>query len=925
MFEYIRQRIEKNLVDEIECLNPTNLELVGHYLISNIEGQHLIHHGINKDYKPSGYTVDSFSSDSSIIVEYSTDKEYFLDEKNKKIRQDIEHALKHAENSQIKKIYLVCNHEEPASFRQKFNKTDVFLENKDKVIIFDSREMAKYIYQQCIENPNCTDFFRKFFPFFSQELDNYEYYGKIPAQCEKFCSEPTIIKSIEKHYSKGNHICVLCGLSGSGKTQASIDYVHLKKDEYKNYIWITGDDWKKDTSLCAVQRTRGGAPINVVGTFNKCKTILILDSIERNVYEEDFNELEQGFKMGGVVLATSQITGPENYYLKIQPFSECTAIDILGEENSQSELTKKIIEKCRFSPLILSTIRKMVELGHIEREVLYQEVLDSPEDILGEDGVSIIRKVLNKLDETTLNALRKIANTGLTVFDEEFLRKFIGSILYMGLRQLSIIMSTNTPGVVKIHDLICITMKDKKDCDEIAKKMEEYIDEKKGEMTPNVLRQIHLARKVIYKYKEQNQELDWLTYSLLQIEGEEKYKLTKEICFQNFEGTMPLSVVMCLVEAKELYGYTISNKEERKEYYQNCIEQYTKALKLFEEDDIKAELLHHLGKALRRAKDYKKAYISFEESLKFKPCSYATYGQIVTLGTMRVSNELKEAGKEYMRRLLKDMLEQSSKVPLRVSLATIARLRSYREIVDEMIDDEKKVEKISEIAQNAALEDIGQFFEAFVAISSIFSYHYSKQCILLAESVPEMIMVTPDIVEDYQWINACEAMTNLATAAQNEDKLELYKMLSDKSIEFADELLKKNTFNSFEARAIAKAYIKSNMPDKALSVINKALDGSQDHWLLYRKAEAEMLMGEEIAIDTAKRAYQLLVHDKRNANRIASYLELLSKCYERNRNFTQAVITIDAAIKKCIDHKYKKQLVQYKKKLQKCDEQFEGV
>lgn len=97
----INQRIIKDLIDEIACLSPTDLELVGHEVISLQENQRLIHHGINKDYKPSGYTVDSFSNDSLIVVEYSTDKDYFTDispkltDCYKKIQNDIKHAIGH--------------------------------------------------------------------------------------------------------------------------------------------------------------------------------------------------------------------------------------------------------------------------------------------------------------------------------------------------------------------------------------------------------------------------------------------------------------------------------------------------------------------------------------------------------------------------------------------------------------------------------------------------------------------------------------------------------------------------------------------------------------------------------------------------------------------------------------------------------------
>lgn len=925
MFEQIRQRIEKDLINEIECLDPVDLEIVGHKMISILEGKDLVHHGINKDHKPSGYTVDTFSSDSSIIAEYSTDRDYFsyyvTDRPNaryKKIHKDINHALNHIDPWAIEKIYLVCNHEEPPSFRQNFNHTDIFLNNREKIEIYDSRKIAKTIYQQSIENPSYADFYKDFFPDFSQKLDSWEYYGKIPVQCENFCSEQAVLEAIDNHYKKGNRLCVLHGISGSGKTQASIDYIHFRKNEYVNYIWITGEDWKKDTSLSAVQRTRGGVPINVAGIFNKLKTALVIDSIERSISEEMFKELEPGFQLGGIVLATSQIANPgKNYYLPMPQISENVALSILGEENLQSALTKKVIEKCRFSPLILSTIRKMVELEHIDRQDLYQEILDSPEDISGPDGASIIRKVLDRLNSKTLENLKKIANTGLTVFDLDFLRRFTTSLCCSKLQQFSILLPTNIPEVVKIHDLICTAMSDHPEHIEIVQKIEKYITDKKGEMTPSVLRQIHLAKELIWKYKGQHQELDWLTYALLQIECEEKYRLADKIFSMEFDENMPLSIIMCLIEAKELHSYKINKREVRGRYYSDCIGQYTKALELYIDVDIRAELLHHLGKTLRRNRNYEEAYMKFKQLLDLKPKQHAAYGQIITLGTLNVSEDLKEAGQKYMELLLTDMLNDSSKVPLRISLAAITKLRSYKNVVKKMINSKEKVQLIAQIAKNAALEDIGQFFEAFVAITSIFSYHYGQTCILLAESVPEMIMVTPDMTDDRQWINVCEALANLSAAAKAENKSELAKMLLNKSIEFADSAASKKHLNNYDIRAIAKSYIRNEMPRKALDLIETKSASPLDHWLLYRKAEAEMMLGKENAITTAKLAYDLLLKDKKNIGRQSSYLELISKCYEMNNNLANAVKMMEVAINNCHDKKYREQLRQRKRQLEK--------
>ena len=96
MFSKIKQRIEKNLIEEIKSLSATDLEKVGHYLLSVLEEKELVHHGINKEGRPCGYTVDSFSQDATIVGEYSVEKDYFTDYSEedgrrcyKKIHKDI--------------------------------------------------------------------------------------------------------------------------------------------------------------------------------------------------------------------------------------------------------------------------------------------------------------------------------------------------------------------------------------------------------------------------------------------------------------------------------------------------------------------------------------------------------------------------------------------------------------------------------------------------------------------------------------------------------------------------------------------------------------------------------------------------------------------------------------------------------------------
>ena len=74
MYEHLKKRIIKDLMSEISCLGATKLELVGHNVVGIREGNKMVHHGINQDYKPVEFTVDSFSEDSMVVTEYSTEQ-----------------------------------------------------------------------------------------------------------------------------------------------------------------------------------------------------------------------------------------------------------------------------------------------------------------------------------------------------------------------------------------------------------------------------------------------------------------------------------------------------------------------------------------------------------------------------------------------------------------------------------------------------------------------------------------------------------------------------------------------------------------------------------------------------------------------------------------------------------------------------------
>jgi len=922
VFEHVKKRIIDGLIDEIGGLDAVGIELVGHNVLSVLLGKRLVHHGINREYKPSGYTVDSFSQDSAIVCEYSTEAGFFnvseakTNPHFKKIDKDIAHALSHRPPNGPDRIYLVSNREEPPSFRSEFNGTATGQAHGGVVEFFGARELAKEIYDQSVRNPECATFYRQAFPGFAQDFDNYEYYGKVPGRCESHLSEAEALRAVRAHFESGERVCVLHGLSGAGKTQAAIDFVHGESARFENYIWIAGDDWKDGTPLSSVQRARGGVPINVAGIFNSAKTILVVDGLERRVEMGQFEDLAAGFAKGGAVLVTSQLADPgSGLYVAMPALSEATALGILGEDpETPSAEGLAFAKACRFSPLILATTRKVAELGGIGRADFYAEVLEDPMAISGGDGISIMRRILSKLDDRVHGALAKIAESGVATHDMGFLRRFVGINACVSLQRLSILMPANAPGVMRVHDLVCAAVRGKVDGAHLAAAVEGFVAMGKGEMTPGVLRQIHLSSLPLLAEdaRRGDREPDWLTYALLQVDGQAKEAARERLHATDVAASRSLAAVMSVIDAKEAHSFGIAEAGERENYYMACADAYQMAFEGANDADVRSELLHHRGKAFRRCRKYDEALDCFERTLELKPGWHAVHGQIVHLGTQQgASEEIRRKGERSLGTLVGHILDDAAAVPLRVSLATLARMRSYREFTRKVSSDAQAVRKLGDVIAMAALEGLDQFYEAFVSFTSSFHYHHGATCVGLAEALQEMLATLPDAVEPKQWVSACEALTNISIAAGSIGKGELKTRAAAASVRFANAVYAGTRMDAFPARAIAKAYVNADMPAEALDAIGRVPPDRVDHWLLYQKTKALLAMRSyPEALQVAGQALVLVGADPKAQPNVSSYHELLSKCHEGCGDKLPALTAAQNALATCTDAQYKAHLEQ---------------
>lgn len=935
--DLIKKRIIGNLIDEVVELDASTLEEVGHSLIELLEESRLIHHGLNRDYRPVGYTIDTFSQDFLIAGEYSAEKEYFHGKVSKaaegqgaavgqdakganvadpvpvyaKIEQDVKHVLDHAAGKLPNKIYLICSQEEPESFRAKFNRTVLAQEHGERLKILDARELARLIFEFSTQNQTAAAFYTMIFPGFSQDLDNYAYYGKAPASCEHHISDTAVVGAIRDHFEKGNRICLLTGLSGSGKTQVAIDYLKQEGKHYENYLWISGDDWKPETPLSSIQRLRGGVAVNVAGIFNNYKTLLVIDSLERELVEKALDDLKKGFDRGGRVLVTSQLNPASASVLHMPIISMEVAAAILGvDRNKLSTIAERFLDACRFSPLILATARKLVEAEGVPEEELYEEILADPQAVSDSNGAAIMGNILKRLDLRYVRGLQLIANAGSFSNDARFLGHFLGHTVKSHLQRLSILKPAVAPELLSVHDLICQAVRDKPDAEPIATAVTQYVEKHSGEMVPSVIRQIHLSASQLTEVyqRRQAQQPDWLTYALLQLDSGRNLVRAQELHLRPIHGGAPLQELLCVIDAREAFAYSLE-QNDRQQHFSAWAEEYGSAQQGDPASEVNLELLHHQGKALRRCGRLYEALRCFQKLLEIRPEWHATYLQIAHMGTQNDADDvIKTAGADAIRTLLDRVMSAPRDVPLRVSLASVARLRSYRKVADEMASNADQVKSLADVIALSALEGLDQFFEAYLSFTSIFAYQYPKICVALAEGFPEILSMPPELVDKGQWSSACELLGNTAAAAGSAGKADLQERITTVGVTFAAALGNKPGIKNFDARAVAKMFLRARMPAEALAVIEKLSPDAinKDHWLLYRKAEAELGVGKlQDALKSSELAFALVKDDIKGLGRIASYHELLSKVHEALGATVAAIAQTEAAWNACPAGKYR--------------------
>ncbi len=465
---------------------------------------------------------------------------------------------------------------------------------------------------------------------------------------------------------------------------------------------------------------------------------------------------------------------------------------------------------------------------------------------------------------------------------------------------------------MSVHDLICKAARKEADVDSgpLVAHIKAYINSYQGEMTPSVLREIHICRNELLREDERrgDREPDWLGYALLQMDDTRRGPVDAYTRL-GLDPTARLATLLCLIDAREQYSYSIDDREQREGFYKQCIEEYVAAIRIAAGRN-RTELLHHLGKAYRRVGREDDALSCFQELVSLEPEWHAARSQIVHLGARKgASGRIKDEGGLALRLLIRQILDDPWMVPLRISMVTVSNLRSYPDFVRELTADAQAVADLADVIAMSALEGLDQFYDAIVAFTSLFAYRHEQLCISLVEALRDMFFVIPESVGAGKPMSACEALANIAESAKRSGHDAEWKKWSELSARYAEVILAAGPLNDFEIRGVAKVFNIAGAPSRALEVILQRAPATDNHWILYRKAEAQLALGLPEALDTARVALNRALEDPAAKRRLASYYDLMSQCFE-GIDPKAALANVKLALDAANDDKYRRILEQ---------------
>lgn len=859
----LAKQFKNAMVRDMSSFNGTQFEDFCQVLLRLIlNDDDILHKGCNLNGKPVSYAVDIKTEDCKIVGQSGTDTDYFSKADFEKPMGDIRGTEKN--NPLCEVLYLFSNQRasdaQHTGLATKINAESPSFEVK----IYDVEKIAETIYEN-VNAPRCNEVWQ----YLTESSQFYDIFPKrncIPQSSLYYVQRDKESKAFQA-LLETQSIVEIVGVSGIGKSEFAKQVTKDISQNFESLFWINGSEYK---SLDSVKLCRFGYEVNLRFVLENYKSLVIVDNLNENVAKlnEDFQKANKHESKCIITSLKQSLSDALTYKLPcMEDELICKYIDSFGLSISETE-RKKLVTLVAGYPLAVNMIcasakDDLFSIGELLSDGALQKLEDEHNQRLSE---RIVRKIYDKY-AAELNLLSYI---DCQVISSDFLRVIVDRIRLKYLCRYSVLQQEDAY-TFRIHQVVLDAIKciaHIPDLKEFADKLSCYLDNKNHQKDIPFFTLFHhnvsFIDKVYHNADTTEEQKKVILYSRLQAENTFSDPL-KYLSLINELTLQPAnSLYDCLLQAdKNEIELSATKREEFSEKAKNIIVDLESELKKTTDENIKFELLHHIGKLYVKLREGENAKPYFENALMICPKAYATMLQLAKIAHNSKPSDISKA-KEYVSTILDDNIKGHD-VPLTIVLACYSVFlskKAYSDLEDKYI--ESNFENFSNVIMNSLLNFNNQ------AVPTLGSFAYSFAYIKpeFMRRTFELLQKLPAASSDNVYIRAC---ANLKAVE--------YKLEIDKKSDKAKTIFKE-----------AEYYF------ELLNLKEKEEGRSKDYM---RKRYQELLMDAE----EWKQALEFSANfDDKDSE---FYYQNVAKIYQNLQDYPLAIENIDKAIAKVSDTDYK--------------------
>ena len=859
----LAKQFKNAIVRDMSSFNGTQFEDLCQVLLRLIlNDDDILHKGCNLNGKPVSYAVDIKTEDCKIVGQSGTDTDYFSKADFEKPMGDIRGTEKN--NPLCEVLYLFSNQRasdaQHTGLATKINAESPSFEVK----IYDVEKIAETIYEN-VNAPRCNEVWQ----YLTESSQFYDIFPKrncIPQSSLHYVQRDKESKAFQA-LLETQSIVEIVGVSGIGKSEFAKQVTKDISQNFESLFWINGSEYE---SLDSVKLCRFGYEVNLRFVLENYKSLVIVDNLNENVAKlnEDFQKANKHESKCIITSLKQSLSDALTYKLPcMEDELICKYIDSFGLGISETE-RKKLVTLVAGYPLAVNMIcasakDDLFSIGELLSDGALQNLEDEHNQRLSE---RIVRKIYDKY-AAELNLLSYL---DCQVISSDFLRVIVDRIRLKYLCRYSVLQQEDAY-TFRIHQVVLDAIKciaHIPDLKKLADKLSRYLDKKNHQKDIPFFTLFHhnvsFIDKVYHNADTTEEQKKVILYSRLQAENTFSDSL-KYLSLINELTLQPAnSLYDCLLQAdKNEIELSATKREEFSEKAKNIIVDLESELKKTTDENIKFELLHHIGKLYVKLREGENAKPYFEKALMIRPKAYATMLQLAKIAHNSKPSDISKA-KEYVSTILDDNIKGYG-VPLTIVLACYSVFlskKAYSDLEDKYI--ESNFENFSNVIMNSLLNFNNQ------AVPTLGSFAYSFAYIKpeFMRRTFELLQKLPATSSDNVYIQAC---ANLKAVE--------YKLEIDKKSDKAKTIFKE-----------AEYYF------ELLNLKEKEEGRSKDYM---RKRYQELLMDAE----EWKQAVEFSANfDDKDS---VFYYQNVAKIYQNLQDYPLAIGNIDKAIAKVSDTDYK--------------------